>query len=156
MPRTSRLSVRLAADYPQFAFVRDETDRWSPTAATVYYSGTDESVLLHELAHALLGHTCFTQDVELIGMERAAWQYAKTVLAPRYAVGVTDSLVEDALDTYRDWLHLRSLCPDCELNGLQRLDGAYVCPFCARTWTANDGRACQLRRYRTPRPVTSR
>jgi lipopolysaccharide biosynthesis regulator YciM len=35
-----------------------------------------------------------------------------------------------ALDTYRDWLHRRSACPECGLTRYQTVDGRWHCPGC--------------------------
>ncbi len=88
------------------------------------------SLLLHELSHVLLGHNDFKFDVELVHKERVAWQYAKDTLAPRYGQIITDDEIEDAMDSYREWLHKRSLCPECDTSSLQTKTGTYKCLAC--------------------------
>lgn len=105
--------------------------------------------LLHETAHALLSHTDFTYDINLLKLEREAWTYAKDNLALPYKVEISESTVEQALDSYRDWLHGRSACPDCRQNGIQNSDQSYTCVACGQNWRANDARRCALRRYKT-------
>lgn len=85
--------------------------------------------LLHEVGHALLGHRSFQTDLERVRMERAAWDQAKT-LCVRYQIPYDEEFVEAELDTYRDWLHQRSVCRACNQVRYQTLDGAYHCPFC--------------------------
>jgi hypothetical protein len=80
-------------------------------------------------------------------MERAAWEKAGE-LAPTYEVTIQPDLVEQQLDTYRDWLHDRSVCPNCEANGVQTDVNHYRCLTCDDTWRVNDARRCALRRYR--------
>lgn len=156
MPPTAKLVARLAADYPNLTFTVGTDDRWDGQRTINYTVSTPECALLHELAHALLGHTGYDLDIDLLKMERAAWDYARRELAPVYGVTINADDAEDALDTYRDWLHNRSLCPDCHVSGMQ-LTGAnpinrssYRCLACARSWTANEAKHSALRRYRQP------
>jgi len=145
MTKIEQLIARLTADFPEFKFEKSHIDHWSPTAKTISYTG-HVAKLLHELGHALLGHADFVQDIELIHLERDAWEKARE-LAPKYGVKITDHVVETALDDYRDWLHARSLCPQCGQTGLQsRADLTYSCLNCGARWTANDARTCGLKR----------
>jgi ribosomal protein L37AE/L43A len=143
--KTKPLAVQLESDFPKFKFKKSDLAYWSPTFETVFYTD-DDGKLLHELGHALLGHTDFVQDIELIHLERDAWEKARE-LAADYGVKISDDLVETALDDYRDWLHARSLCPTCNQTGLQRReDLIYYCLNCQAHWTANDARTCGLKR----------
>ena len=103
MLSSSQLAKQLAADYPQLHFAPGEQDWWDSHSQTVFYH-TTPAALLHELGHALLGHTSYRRDVELLAMEQAAWHKARQ-LAPHYHVTITTDTIEDHLDTYRDWLH---------------------------------------------------
>lgn len=85
--------------------------------------------LLHELGHALLEHREFRTDAERVKMERAAWEKARELCA-EYGVEYDEKFVEGRLDTYRDWLHRKSLCPECGLTRYQTRDGEYHCPGC--------------------------
>lgn len=143
----SNLASRLAQDYPQFQFRPDTQAHWSAREHIIYYTN-DDLQTLHELGHALSGHDHYVQDIELLSIERQAWQVAAQV-APRYGLCVDDEVVETALDSYRDWLHARSKCPSCGQTGWQsRTDLAYQCPACGSRWTASDGKVKQLRRRR--------
>jgi hypothetical protein len=139
---------RLRADFPQFHFAAGEEFRWSPPETTVYFKehSTDTSSLLHELSHALLGHNHYIRDIQLIEFEQAAWNYAKTDLSRRYGIEIDIEQVEDSLDTYRDWLHARSICPACGATGLQIKSHIYSCLACSTKWQVNDARVCGLRR----------
>jgi ribosomal protein L37AE/L43A len=143
--KTEILVAKLARDFPKLSFEKSERDAWRPTEKTVFY--TDNTAkLLHELGHALLGHTDFVQDIELIHLERDAWEKARE-LALTYGVKITGDVVETAMDDYRDWLHARSLCPECGQTGVQsRADLSYSCLNCGARWTANDARTCGLKR----------
>jgi len=146
---------RVRADFPRLTFAPGATDRWDACGTIFYTPATSDASLLHELAHALLGHSTYSLDIDLIKMERAAWDHARRDLAPRYGVTITVDDAEDALDTYRDWLHNRSLCPDCHLSGLQ-LSGdnavsRYRCLACGQIWRANAAKTCALRRFKQHR-----
>lgn len=94
--------------------------------------------LLHEVAHAVLGHDMFDHDIELLKKEREAWSYAEKNLAPVYGITPSEDTRENALDTYRDWLHKRSLCSVCKLNALQYQKGAYKCITCKHQWSVSN------------------
>lgn len=153
MPST-RLALlkQLKHDYPDVVFVESDDFVWSPTDKTVSYNPNDPHVttfLLHELAHAVLRHGTYTRDIELIAIERAAWDYAKNTLGPHYNYPIDENFVQDTLDTYRDWLHARSTCPNCGATGLQTKQHEYKCLACEQTWRVNEARSCELRRYPT-------
>ncbi|MDB5167397.1 MAG: hypothetical protein JWN26_542 [Candidatus Saccharibacteria bacterium] len=148
MPSTPSLIHQLKSDYPEFRFRKAKRFLWSPSEHTVYYTGAeaDYAFLLHELSHGLLGHAEYNRDVGLIAMERAAWDKA-VELAPSYNLVITEDTVETTLDSYRDWLHARSTCPNCKAIGLQIKQRVYTCPACHHNWRVNEARICALRRY---------
>jgi hypothetical protein len=145
-PSINSIVSRLRASYPTLHFVHDKEDHWSFKEKTVYYSGNPAS-LLHELSHALLEHQSYERDIELIVMEREAWHYAATELASQYGVTIQDKDVQNALDSYRDWLHARSTCPVCNASGIETSKSIYKCIACAHKWRVNEARLCALRRY---------
>lgn len=141
----NRLVTRLQNDYPMFEFVASDKARWSPTEQKIYYTN-DSIQTLHELGHAVLGHSEYRQDIELLQIERAAWNKAKE-LALTYGINIDDDTIERALDTYRDWLHQRSLCPRCGQTGIQNIKTlGYSCPNCQHTWRATGGKSTRLKR----------
>lgn len=149
MPSTNLLLPKLEKAYPQLLFTAGERFAWSPDARTVFYDPSDlgnTSLLLHELSHGLLGHHDYSKDVELVAMETDAWDKALE-LAPSYGVEIPDEIVQDTLDTYREWLHARSTCPHCEATGYQSGKSEYTCVACAHVWRVNEARLCALRRY---------
>lgn len=148
MPSTASLLLQLKADYPQFSFKKATSFLWSPSEQTVYYTDENKgySFLLHELSHGLLGHADYNHDVELLAMERQAWDRASE-LAKTYGLTISDDVKESTLDTYRDWLHARSTCPKCSATGLQLKKRLYTCPACRQDWQVNEARICALRRY---------
>lgn len=151
MAATASLVAELIRDFPQFTFKQGGQFRWEPDSLTVHYAMVkterDKATLLHELGHAMCGHTDFEHDIELIKMEREAWTKAEAI-ATDYGVAIKESLVEESLDTYRDWLDARSRCPRCNQTGIQEGEGTYQCLICNFGWRVNDARQCGLKRYR--------
>ena len=140
-----KLADRLRADFKQFSFVKDNISRWSPVENTIFYNNNDTK-LLHELGHAVCRHTNFTQDIELLHLERDAWEKAREI-GIKYDIKISNKSIENAMDEYREWLYQRSLCPGCNQTGLQnQSDGRYECLNCNNIWIANDARNCSLKR----------
>ncbi len=150
MPPIRQLISQLRNDFPDITFVPGGLFRWSKATGQITYNEQDADsafFLLHELAHAQLTHANFRFDIELITQEREAWDYVRSHLAPRYNLSVNEQLIEEALDTYRNWLHERSTCPQCNDTGLQTKTSTYVCLNCRCSWRPNDARQHALRRY---------
>lgn len=150
MPQTTLLVDKLRADFPAITFTEGETSHWSHTAQTVFYCPNEPQldwILLHELAHALLQHAEYQRDIELLGMERDAWEYARKQLAPPYNIAIDPDFIEDQLDTYRDWLHTKSTCPRCTLTGMEVRKHHYRCLGCQHTWKTNRGTQVRVHRY---------
>jgi hypothetical protein len=150
MHSTISLISQLKTDYPQFLFKKSDCFLWSPSENTIYYADQDKDYcifLLHELSHALLEHADYDHDIELVAMEREAWDKAID-LASTYQVVVDKKIVQSTLDTYRDWLHERSTCPNCNATGIQIEERTYRCIACSHEWQVNEARICALRRYK--------
>lgn len=127
-----KLAARLAADYPELRFRVGKKFMFRPPRTVIMEaSGVSrwELQLLHEVGHALSGHRDFRTDPERLKMEREAWERARG-LAATYNIRYDEEFVEGALDTYRDWLHQRSACPECGLTRYQTQDGRWHCPGC--------------------------
>ena len=149
MLSTHSLLPKLQAQYPQLLFTPGDRFLWSPDKQTVFYDEADPgntSLLLHELAHGLLEHHDYSKDVELVAMETEAWDKARE-LAPNYAVKIPEDVIQDTLDSYREWLHARSTCPQCDATGYQSGKKEYTCVACSHVWRVNEARICALRRY---------
>lgn len=124
---------------------------WNHTACAITYNPNADyadAYLLHEYGHALLQHTEYAYGIELLKMEREAWDTALS-LANTFDVEIHDDIVENALDTYRDWLHERSTCPNCRAIGIESRKQTYDCIACHTRWRVNEARDCSLRRYTT-------
>lgn len=151
MHSTTSILKKLRGDYPQFRFVKSASFYWSSSDNTIFYADskkTNTILLLHELSHAILSHNNYDQDIQLIAMERQAWDNTKE-LAKKYKIEVSDDTIQSNLDSYRDWLHSRSTCPKCKSNGLQIDTKTYECLECGEKWRVNEARICALRRYKS-------
>ena len=150
MQSTNWLIHKLQADYPLFRIESSDSFLWSSKHQTIYID-TDadhcKEFTLHELSHALLNHRGYKADIDLVKLERDAWEYARAHLAPRYGYSIDEELIQDNLETYREWLHARSKCPECEAIGLQTKSRHYRCLACSHIWRVNEARLCALRRY---------
>lgn len=150
MPSNISLVETLRQDFPELTFHAGHAFEWDSSRRTIRYDSDDndyEAHLLHELSHAVLNHNKYDKDIDLIGLERDAWQYARLTLAPLYHVTVDADTIQDDMDTYREWLHARSTCPNCEASGIQIKKHTYKCVACQATWRVNEARVCALRRY---------
>ena len=96
-------------------------------------------LVLHEVGHAVCKHKDFRVDVERLKMENQAWEEARK-LAANYGIEVDEDLIQDELDTYRDWLHKKSRCPKCGLTRFQTPDALYHCPRCESFRPSSQGR----------------
>lgn len=138
MAATTTFVNRLIKDYPQFKFKPGKQEHWSPRSKTITYDDTEPADelrygLLHELAHALLGHDTYNSDFELLKLEVQAWDLAVKV-GKKYGIKLDDNHIQDCLDTYRDWLHRRSKCPACGMHVLQKDLNSYQCFNCGTAW----------------------
>ncbi len=149
-PKTSKqLVTALAKDYPQFVFEAGAQEHWSPKTETITYELGQDYGLLHELAHALLGHTNYHSDFELLKLESLAWHTAAEI-GKKYGVIIDEDHIQNCLDTYRDWLHRRSKCPTCGVHVLQSSVHSYKCFNCGASWQVSAGRFARSYRLKSP------
>jgi hypothetical protein len=152
MPSITNIAARLKKHFAGYIFVHGDAFGWSPTTQQITHPPIGEEAdiwtLLHEIAHAELNHYTYRKDVELIDQEACAWEHARQVLAPYFDQTIPDHHIQEHLDTYRLWLHERSRCPECDMNGLQTTQNTYSCSNCRCLWRVNDARVCALRRIR--------
>jgi len=147
------LLEKLRSDYPAIAFTKGATFFWSPKNSTVTYAAgsTQPEVakwsLLHEVSHGILGHKRYLSDFELMQLEVEAWQYAKG-LAKSYDIKINPEHIQDCLDTYRDWLHMRATCPNCGTVSTQKDPKTYECFNCRTSWHVSNSRFCRPYRRR--------
>lgn len=152
MPKIVSLSLKhLKEEYADITFRESDTFYWSPKESSIYYhpKALEEKQgfyqLLHEVGHALCNHKSYDSGVELLKMEVAAWATAQEI-AEKYETTIPTTHIEKCLDSYRDWLHLRSACPDCKNISVEVSVNQYRCFNCLQTW--NVPQSQQTRRYR--------
>jgi hypothetical protein len=141
----------IIADFPKYKFVKGDKSFWSSSKNIIYYN-KNTAELLHEISHALLDHTSFTTDVDLVQKERAAWTKARE-LAQKYDLSISRAKIEKDLDSYRDWLHLKSSCPVCSQSGIQNHETlSYRCFACRTEWSVNHNQHKRIKRTKiTPK-----
>ncbi len=150
------LITDLQARFPALRFTAGRQFSWSPETGKIFYkTGADGRraiwSLLHETGHALLEHTSYQADFELLRLEVAAWERAKA-LAGDLDIVIDEGHIEDCLDTYRDWLYKRSICPTCTTKCLQQGDFVhYRCFNCHTVWRVTASRFG--RAYRSTKKV---
>jgi hypothetical protein len=142
--------------YPQLNFKKSNSYYWSPETNEIYYKdNADDDLakwsLIHEVGHALLQHTSYDADFMLIRLEVDAWQKAQEI-SKDFGIRIDIDHIQDCLDTYRDWIFKRSICPKCTTKCFQQSDFChYQCFNCHTTWRVTPSRFC--RTYRTTENV---
>lgn len=137
MSETSSFHTLLKAlrqDFPALRFRQGERFTFRPPR-TIFYNPllpSADLLIFHEIGHALCGHCDYQTHIRRLEIEAEAWAKGKEVIDshPNYQVTYNPDFAEDQLDTYRDWLHQKSLCPTCHLTRCQTPDGKYHCPHC--------------------------
>jgi hypothetical protein len=137
----------LKDDYPDINFKLGDGFYWSPLSKTVIYADiksklNSEWTLLHEISHAVLNHKGYKNDLELLAMEVSAWVKAKEI-STKYDIKIDENHIQNCLDTYRNWLHLRSTCPECGIRTLQIDKKTYRCHNCHTVWKVTSERFCR-------------
>ncbi len=142
------LLKQLVRDYPQFTFSTSNDFCWSPKGHEILYnpdqltSRSGPWTLLHELGHAVLDHTTYTSDIELLQLEAGAWTQAR-LIGTNYGYEISDDYIQDCMDTYRDWLHQRSACPKCQTRSFQQSSTIYQCFNCQHLWSVSGSKFCR-------------
>ena len=149
---------RLQIMFPDLKFRAGPQFCWSPQTGEVIYKKnfkSDEAnwSLLHETGHAILGHTTYQADTELLRLEVAAWHKANQ-LAAELGLKIDADHIQDCLDSYRDWLYRRSICPACTTKCLQQGDFVhYRCFNCHKIWRVSSNRFS--RAYRSTNKISA-
>lgn len=123
----------LVASFPELSFKPGKKFLFRPKK-TVFYAEENKNfplLLLHETAHALLGHFSFSTELERLTIERDAWEKTRSLCAD-FALPFDEEFAEANLDTYRDWLHQKTLCKTCGLTCLEVDSESLYCPFCQK------------------------
>lgn len=133
---------------PGVTFTSGKAFYWSPKTKQIFYDEVNlltevgQWALLHEIAHAQLGHTIYNNDAVLLSLEVEAWEKAKET-AQIFDIKINAEHIQGCLDTYRDWLYARSTCPTCRLNSLQTDQTTYTCLNCLTVWSVSKSRFCR-------------
>ena len=157
----NKLIADIKSKYPKLKFKKSNSFYWSPATKEIFYdqdaSGKlNEWSLLHETGHALLDHKHYDADFVLIKLEVQAWQKAKEV-ASSLGIDIDDDHIQDCLDTYRDWLYKRSVCPKCSNKSLQEGDFRhYRCFNCHMRWRVSNSRFCRTYRMSDETAINQR
>ncbi|HUB93012.1 MAG TPA: hypothetical protein VMB52_00755 [Verrucomicrobiae bacterium] len=152
-PSMAVLLANIRSDYPDLEFIESNRFLWHSQKKYVSFTMNMHSeqgpwTLLHELGHALLGHNDYRYDIELLQLEAAAW-YKAHELSENYGLKINEDYIQDCLDTYRDWLHLRATCPNCFARTLQASPSHYRCLNCQTEWTVTRSRLRRPYRLKT-------
>ncbi len=152
MPKITLPSInQLQEDFPSIHLEEAKEFYFSARDKCVYYNKkqvlTEVGMfqLIHEIGHALSNHHHFESGVELLKMETEAWSKAEKI-AKQYDLEIPPALIERCLDSYRDWLHLRSICPECKATGVETDVNLYHCFNCLQKWSVPTDQ--RTRRYR--------
>lgn len=146
-----RLIETLSARFPRLTFTAAEQFYWSPEAGEIFYRRGARGrkalwSLLHETGHAASRHRSYRGDFELLQMEMEAWEQARRI-GREVSIEISEDHIQDCLDTYRDWLYKRSVCPGCGTKCLQQDDFAhYGCFNCHTVWRVSASRFCRAYR----------
>lgn len=125
------LIKKIRQDYPDYRFIGGKKFmfRYPRTIIIGPIEPHANLLLLHELGHAILGHRDYETNIKRMKMEVDAWEEARR-LSEIYGVEFDENVMQDELDSYRDWLHKKSRCPKCGLTRFETPDGQYHCPRC--------------------------
>jgi hypothetical protein len=149
MNSISNILPKIKQDYPEINFQQGDSFFWTPKDKKITYATHQDIAehgvwsLLHEVSHAQLEHKTYENDFELLKIESSAWQTAKKI-GKKYGVNIDLEHIQDCLDTYRDWLHHRASCPNCDVVTIQRDDGMYQCFNCRTAWKVPKSPLCRV------------
>ncbi|MBQ6130088.1 hypothetical protein IJI72_00065 [Candidatus Saccharibacteria bacterium] len=126
---------KIITAFPDLVFKPNKKFTFRPKK-TIYYEIKNDHfplLLLHETAHALLNHYSFDTSLERLTIERDAWEKTRS-LCKKFAQPFDEDFAEANLNTYRDWLHQKTLCKVCGLTCLEVSSTTLFCPFCQKTY----------------------
>lgn len=151
---------QLRIKYPNLTYTAGKQFTWSPETKEIIYAKDATGIkslwsVLHETGHALLKHTKYESDFSLLKLEVAAWQKAKKIAAD-FDITIGEDHIQDCLDTYRDWLYKRSICPNCTAKSLQQDNlSHYRCFNCHTVWKVSASRFCRAYRITKDIPIST-
>ena len=159
MPKTNLPSITVVIrDFPQLTLRESEDFYYSSRDKCVYYNKAHTQTeaglfqLFHEIGHALSSHHHYDSGIQLLKMEAEAWKEAKAI-AQTYKLTIPDDLIEHCLNSYRDWLHLRSTCPTCKNIAIEEKLNCYHCFNCYQKWSVPTDQRSRSYRHKVVRSV---
>ncbi|MBP6005642.1 hypothetical protein KA531_01930 [Candidatus Saccharibacteria bacterium] len=102
-------------------------------------------LLIHELAHAELGHIDYQSDLELVLIEIKAWDKA-LIICQELSIDYDQTLRDSCIKTYLDWYKARGTCPNCHTLNINRQNN-YQCYNCLSSWRVSDSLHPEPRKY---------
>lgn len=138
----------IIADYSDLVFVENEYFAYDAAQEVVNFDTSEINTqigklsLLHEIAHAKLGHFQYGTDFELLLMEIDAWHLTRQ-LASRHKVKIDEVFIDQCIATYDNWLNARSTCPSCDTFCLELGPHVFHCFMCGTEWQVNKRRDCR-------------
>ncbi len=148
--------------YPEISFKVSDNFYWSPDTKQINYKHKESLTeldiwsMLHEIGHSLLEHKSYSADFMLIRLEVDAWEKAKEI-SREFSILIDENHIQDCLDTYRDWLYKRSICPRCNTKSFQQSDYKhYKCFNCHMIWRVTPSRFCRSYRVAEENKENSR
>ncbi len=156
MPRTStskdikfdRLLNRIKSDYPNITFSEGEDFSWNHSKSSISYNKKSKHAttdLLHELGHIELDHISYSSDLSLLKKELEAWEIAKNI-AKKFNISISENYINECIESYRLWIHKRSLCSKCFQNGLEISEKKYKCINCDHRWQVSSAQESRVYR----------
>ncbi len=157
---TSSLDIilqHIKTNHSNVTYKKSNKSYWDPLSQTIFHNPNKnyaEVTLLHELGHAINQDKQYKYDTDLLKMELQAWQQANKI-SKKLAIDIDKNYIEDCMDSYRNWLHARSKCPNCSQNSIQNSELKYVCLNCGCTWQTSRERFCRTYRKKiAPREIS--
>lgn len=126
---------KVIATFPDLVYKPNKKFTFRPKR-TIYYEEKNKNfplLLLHETAHALLKHRSYKTSLERLTIERDAWEKTRS-LCKKFTLPFDTDFAEQNLDTYRDWLHQKTLCKVCGSTCLELGSESLYCPFCQKSY----------------------
>ena len=147
------LANTIMQDYSGLTFSEGDAFHWSPETQVIsvekdkFDQNSGIWSLLHEIGHSLLKHRIYRDDLELMMMEVEAWMKAREI-AKKYNIDIDEKHIEACLEGYRQWLHERSRCIECQSHCFQLNRTTYKCHNCQIKWKVPTSVICQIRKRR--------
>lgn len=133
----------LTKEFPGLSFKAGRMFMWSPSNQVIFFdtrrinSDSGKIALLHEIGHAMLGHTTYKYDIELLNMEMDAWDFVRNI-AIKFNLKIDESHIDKCINSYDQWLSKRATCPDCSSFSIQKNNSNFICLICGSSWKVNN------------------